>query len=130
MALLTREAILGASDIKTEDVEVPEWGGTVRVRGLSATERDAFEQATVAIKGKKVKASFLNIRARIVSLSVVDEDGNRMFTESDIKALGEKSAAPMDRIYDVAGRLSGVTDADMEELAGNSSGQSDDSDSD
>ena len=29
MALLGREAILGAVDLLHEDVDVPEWGGTV-----------------------------------------------------------------------------------------------------
>ena len=35
MALLTRDEILAADDIKTEDVEVPEWGGDVRVSVMS-----------------------------------------------------------------------------------------------
>ena len=42
MTYLSRDAILQREDIKTEDVEVPEWGGTVRVRGMSGVQRDAF----------------------------------------------------------------------------------------
>ena len=34
-----------------------------------------------------------------------------------IVALGAKSAAALDRIYDVATRLSGITDEDVEEMA-------------
>ncbi len=45
MGLLTKDDILGADDLATEDVEVPEWGGCVRVRALTGTERDAFEAA-------------------------------------------------------------------------------------
>ena len=45
MTLLTKSAILAANDLKTQDVDVPEWGGAVRVRAFSGRERDAFEQA-------------------------------------------------------------------------------------
>ena len=47
MTYLSRDAILQREDIKTEDVEVPEWGGTVRVRGMSGVERDAFEASLI-----------------------------------------------------------------------------------
>ena len=40
-----------------------------------------------------------------------------MFTDADVVALGAKSAAALDRIYDVATRLSGITDEDVEEIA-------------
>lgn len=117
---LTRDAILGARDLPTEDVEVPEWGGTVRVRGLTGTERDAFEQSIARRKGKNVELNLRNVRAKLVALSVVDEQGNRIFSEADVDALGQKSAAALDRIFRVAQRLSGLTDEDVEELTGNS----------
>ena len=41
--LLTRDLILKADDIQTREVEVPEWGGTVLIRALTGTERDAYE---------------------------------------------------------------------------------------
>ena len=47
MTYLSRDTILQREDIKTEDVEVPEWGGTVRVRGMSGVERDAFEAGLI-----------------------------------------------------------------------------------
>ena len=129
--LLTREQILAAVDIQHEDVEVPEWGGTVRVVGLSGADRDAFEQAITERKGKRVNVNMANIRAKLVSRSLVGEDGILLFQESDIEALGKKSAAALDRVFSVAQRLSGLSDADVEELAGNSEdGQSDDSTSD
>jgi len=42
---LNKEQILRADDLKTEEVDVPEWGGSVRVRVLTGTERDAFESS-------------------------------------------------------------------------------------
>lgn len=120
--LLTKEEILGALDIETRRVEVPEWGGAVLVRGLSGAERDRFEDESLERRGKKatdVRANLANIRARLVALTLVDGDGKLLFTAGDIKALGNKSASALARVYDVAARLSGLTDEDVDELAGN-----------
>lgn len=119
LTLLSREAILGASDIKTEDVKVPEWGGVVRVKGLTAAQRDVFESEVVSMRGKSVNINMAGIRAKIASMAIVDADGNRLFTEKDVAALGEKSGAALDRVFDVATRLSGIGESDVEELAGN-----------
>ena len=43
MTLLSKTAILCANDLKTEDVDVPEWGGAVRVRSFTGRARDAFD---------------------------------------------------------------------------------------
>lgn len=118
--LLTRDAILGASDIKTEDVHVPEWGGTVRVKGLTAAQRDAFEGSSMTGKGKNTDVNFANIRARLASLCIVDESGATIFTSGDVYKLGEKSASALDRVFDVCSRLSGIGEQDIEELSKNS----------
>jgi hypothetical protein len=126
MPLLTREQILQADDLPFEDVEVPEWGGTVRVRTLSGQERDAFEASITEQRGRNIRIRPENIRARLVALSVVDEEGQQLFDESDIRRLGAKSAKALDRLFSVAQRLSGISNEDVEELAKNSpDGQSD-----
>ena len=125
--LLTRDAILQAQDLHYEDVEMPEWGGTVRVRTLTGRERDAFEQSMLNEKGKNTKTNLRNIRAKLVALTVVDGEGKRIFNAADIELLGEKSANALDRLFDVARRLSRLTEKDTEELAKNSDNdQSDD----
>jgi hypothetical protein len=131
MTILTHDQILQANDIVTETVSVPEWGGEVLVRGLSGSERDAFEDATLEQVGKSRKVNLANVRARLCALSIVDENGKRMFSDGEVRALGRKSAAALDRVFSVAQRLSGLTDEDVEELAKNSNGgQSEDSGSD
>ena len=117
--LLTREAILQADDLPRELVEVPEWGGALYVRALTGAERDAFEQSIVETRGKNTRMNLRNIRARLVALTVVDEDGNRLFSDDDVEALGRKSAAALNRVFEVAQRLSGLRPEDVEELAGN-----------
>jgi hypothetical protein len=126
MAYLMRDVILQVDDLLFEDVEVPEWGGTVRVRGLTGAERDAFEAEMVERKGKKVHLDMQNFRAKLVVRSVVDEAGKRLFTDTDALLIGRKSAAALQRVFEVAQRLSGLSDTDVEELVGNfESGQSD-----
>jgi hypothetical protein len=116
MKELSSEEILGIEDILEELVEVPEWKGTVRVRGLTGRERDAYEASLFEQRGRNTKTNLQNARARLVVLSVVDARGQRMFTESQIPELGAKSAAALDRIWKKARDLSGMSDQDVEEL--------------
>jgi hypothetical protein len=121
MSLLTKEEILQAEDLPTEDVEVPEWGGTVRVRTLKGYERDKFEESITDQQGKTTRVIAEHLRAKLVALSVVDEDGTRLFDEQDVRRLSGKSAKALDRVFAVAQRLSGISNDDVEELVKNSS---------
>ena len=121
MSYLTREQILGASDLGMEDVPVPEWGGVVRIRGLTGAERDAFEEGVIRFRGRETPdVRLINIRARMVSLAAVDGDGRRLFSEHDVAELGKKSAAALSRLFDVATRLAGMTAGEVETLEKNS----------
>lgn len=120
MKLLTRDEILQAPDLPVEEVEVPEWGGVVRVRALSGAERDALEASIVEQQGSNVRINLHNMRARLVAMSVVDENGKRIFSDEDIEALGRKNAQALDRIATVAMRLSGLRPQDLQEAVKNS----------
>lgn len=118
MTILTKDLILQADDRRTQTVEVPEWGGTVIVKTLSGTERDQFEESILA-GGKR---DFKGVRAKLVALSIVGEDGERLFTFEEAEELGKKSALALDRLFGVAQKLSGFTTKDMEDLTENLSG--------
>lgn len=125
MPFLTREQILGAKDLLVEVVDVPEWGegAQVRVRGLTARERDDYEAGMLTFRGKKdPDVNMRDARARMIVMAVCDENGNRMFTDQDLNALAKRSAIPMDRLYTVAVRLSGITKEEIEEITKNSGG--------
>ena len=122
MSLLSKTAILAAQDLQTEDVEVPEWGGAVRVRSFTGRERDAFEASMVRGDGRDRKVDLTNMRARLVGLTVIDETGQRLFTDDEVDLLGAKSGAALDRVFAVAQKLNGLSGADVEELSKNSSG--------
>jgi DNA-binding protein len=114
VVFLNRDAILGAMDVETEDVYVPEWKGTVRVRSISAAEREKLMKGSFVIegRGKNTVRRFdaPTMRVKLVSLAVIDPEGNRVFTEFDVSALGKKNAKAVDRIADVANRLAGIDD--------------------
>ena len=122
MSLLSKTAILAAQDLQTEDVEVPEWGGTVRVRSFTGRERDAFEASMVRGEGRDRKVDLTNMRARLVGLTVIDETGQRLFTDEEVDLLGAKSGAALDRVFAIAQKLNGLSGADVEELSKNSGG--------
>jgi hypothetical protein len=117
---LSRDDILKTDDLKRETVNVPEWDGDVIVRALNGRERDDWEASIVQQRGKDMVRNLANVRAKLVVRSVIDEDGNRIFEDRDANALGLKSAAALNRLFEVASRLSGLSDEDVEELAGNS----------
>lgn len=117
---LTKEQILTAQDIQREEVDVPEWGGKVLVQGLTGQERDAFEASMIKGKGKNAEVNLANLRAKLVARSVINADGQRLFTDDEIPVLAKKSAAALDRVYSVAQRLSGISAEDVEELTKNS----------
>lgn len=116
---LTRDAILAVDDLIREEVRMPEWGGTVWVRSLTGAERDAWEMLAFTVEDGIAKANEDNVRARLAALTVCDEKGDLIFTIEDIEALGQKSATAMNRLYDAASRVNAVSNADIEELAGN-----------
>ena len=117
---LTADGILGLDDRgPIVRVEVPEWGGHVYVRGMSGLERDRFEAGSLKGTGRNQQLNLANMRARLVAASVCNADGERLFSESDANWLGEKSAKALNRVFDVAQRLAGLSDQDIEDLAGN-----------
>ena len=118
---LDKVGILTQQDMVTEDIQIPEWGDAwVRVRTLSASERDHFEAGSRVGVGKKAKFNQEHFRARLCLLCLIDEEGNRLFDEGDTFPLGAKSAAAIDRIFTVAQRLNKFTDEDVDELTKNS----------
>lgn len=121
MAILNREQILRSNDRKTEVVKVPEWGGEVIVSVMSGAQRDAYESLITSVDAKgKAQHRLENLRAKLVASCLVDESGKQIFFPEDIEELGGKSAAALQRVYDVAVRLNRVTEDMVEDAAKNS----------
>lgn len=116
---MTKDEFFKLATPRTETINVPRLGDVI-VRELTAEERDAYEAGIVVRRGKSVEANLQNLRAKLVALTVVDDAGVRVFADKDISAIGRLGSGVIDPLYAVAARLSGITQKDAEELAGNS----------
>lgn len=105
--LLDRDRILAAQDIASVDVDVPEWGGAVRIRRLKASEAQEFASLDEAHRDEALY--------RIVAMSVVDEQGQRLFSENDIKLLRDKAFSALMRIQKAAIELNGLAPLAIEQ---------------
>ena len=104
--MLSKDDILGADDLPVGEVDVPEWGGTVYLKTLTAQE--GFRVADLAPQGKP-SANFL---AQFAAIVICDEEGNRLFTDNDAESLGRKSHAALAKIVDAAQRHNGMGDVE------------------
>lgn len=124
--LLSREDILAkGSELQVREVEVPEWGGFVRLRELTSSERTRVELSMVQQRqgrgGNQVDMSaYPRLRGRVLARSIVDEANHLLFTEADIEAFAEMGAGPIERLFAVACAMSGLSQQDVESMVGNS----------
>ena len=136
MAFMTREQILGTPKVEYAEVDlsdIPGWG-VVRIKDLTASERDRIEQSCTVERlafgkgGKrKIKKDFTleGIRAKFVAACVVDESGAPVFSEADVKALGNLNAKALDRIFTAIQDRNGLREEDLDVFVENfSAGQS------
>ena len=110
MALLSKSAILSADDQRYDVVDCPEWGGEVRVRGLTAYEQSYISKLDGDDKRNEVTL-------KVVQFCCVDENGERMFSPEDIKQLAQKSYAVINRLGKRILKLTGFGNQDEIEEA-------------
>lgn len=120
-----KQIILDADDLAHEDLEVPEWGVTVRIRGLSGTDRDRYEAQQVAVRragnSAELELRLADYRSKLVVRCLVDPaTDERIFADGDAPALGRKSGLVIDRLFEIARRLSGMDDNAEAAARGNS----------
>lgn len=125
MGLLTKEQIFGQKDISYEEVKVPEWAvgdaDSLLVWDLGGDERDEYEASNFRKVSDKREFNLTGSRARLVALAVRDENGVRLFSDHEIIQLGRKNSKPIQRLYEVAARRSGLSKESEDDLLKNSS---------
>lgn len=88
-----------ARKLATTPVELPEVG-TAHVRELTALEYEKF--IDLARDGG-------NVRAKLATFALCDENGDRLFTDTDADLLGELPSPLIQRVYDAAAKLNALT---------------------
>jgi len=106
MAILGKNAILSADDFEYALVPCPEWGGDIRVRGLTAADQQYIVKLNNTEKKEEMTLS-------VFMRGVVDENGERIFTDSkDKEDLRKKSYAVIERVTKKIVELTGKSDPD------------------
>ena len=107
---LTKELIFGKK-LKVVKVSVPEWGGDVYVRELTAKEHDDINDAVR--KGKSIT------NPDLAMMVICDENQKPLFTEKDRTQLELVSGNALIRILTASAKLSGADDGTIKELEKN-----------
>jgi len=115
-----KDQALNARDASVERCPIPEWepdgGQPFYIRSMSGKHRDELE---VILDQPSTSPLRRNIRAKVAAWSLCDADGNLVFAESDVAALGERSAVVLDRLLLAAQRKSALTLPAIEEVGKN-----------
>lgn len=110
-----KDLILNADDLRSELMEIPEWGCTVMIRAMDGETRGRFAMSAQTAEGDRDDVAFVQSSARLVAMTVCDpETGTLIFTNDDVPMLSRKSAAILDRISKVAFAISGITEEDRQ----------------
>lgn len=104
---ILRDRIFSCDDAQRRTVEIPEWGLSLEVRGMSGAARAAIMQATADNDGA---INFTRMIPDIIIGCTFDpETGEQVFDEGDRDALMMKSGKALDRIVETAMEISGMT---------------------
>lgn len=113
--LSAEEILKTAKNTTTEEVDCPEWGGKVRVRALNVKERRHVETAFYEAERQGKTDRLAGLATMLAVWCCIDENGGRVFSETQVKQLEEVDAAPVYRIRETVMRISGLNKKAMEE---------------
>jgi hypothetical protein len=108
---LDRAAIIASAKPRIVTISVPEWGGDVCLREITAGQRDQWDAWQIENEGA---ARYANIRARLLVLTICDEHGVRLFADNDIAVVSGLPAMSIDRLWDASCKLVGLRPEDVE----------------
>lgn len=122
--MLNREQILNAKDRAQEVIHIEEWGGDVTITALSVRDRanvlgEWARLGAVQKEGGDTISAQLDIKLRLVALSITDADGVPLFSADDITELARKSDGPIGVISDAVLLLNRFFVKATEEVAKN-----------
>ncbi len=119
---LNKSQIRSANDKRFTEVEVPEWGGSVRLGSFSAQIREELEMAMLARRNGD-SMDVRGYRVQVVLAAAVDDAGSRLFTEDDATWLSDKDGVVLDRLADAALEHNGMGEDAAKAAQGNSGGE-------
>lgn len=125
--MLTRDMILKAQDYSKEEVDVPEWGGSIFLRQMTVTASDEMQQIFLRLGGGgEINANqngsirdaqaLKGLRVAMVSRCLCDDKGRLLFDDDEGRELlAQKSSVVIERLYDIAMRINKMAEEVVEE---------------
>lgn len=113
--LLGKEQLLQRPSLPTEDVDLPSFGGSVRLRAWTGADHDAFAAAVHAFKFDG--AMF----AAALATSAVNENGDRLFDlNGDVQRLAAAWPKPdLEIVWDAVRRMNRLGKEGLEDAEKN-----------
>lgn len=103
MSLVNIETIRTLS-VKTEQYDMPEWGGHVFIRKFSIAQRDELSK----IYDKEEK-NWMDAMLETILYGVVDEAGNPIFTKQDFELLKNQDGETLSNLHAEILKYNGMT---------------------
>lgn len=101
---ITRDTVRAVyTALKQEQMEIPEWGGTVFVREMTGAERSSVENRFIG-KDKSMDG----MRESVIMMCTFDDTGGKVFHPGDEKWLCDASADVLDRMFGKIMDMSGM----------------------
>ena len=131
MSVLTKEELFAEGALKTEtvtlksgDVIVSEIGGSDYIK-LWSYPKNQRDTGTMVIRNgveeSTTEVDMSRFTPALISYSVLDEAGNRMFTEADIDKLSKLNSTVFLKLSEVARRLNGLGGEEVKNSDGSQS---------
>lgn len=99
---------------------IPEIHGKVRIRTLNGAEVDRYRSSITTGKGPNQTLNQRGMRAKLVVLSLANEDGSRMLQDNEANKLQQWPSIVLERIFDASRKWNGLTETDSDTDSGNS----------
>ena len=102
--MLTIEDILLAPDLESKEVAVPEWGGTVKVKGITKREQQQMRKSTTDPQTGQIDSD--RLEAAMLAHCLTDP----VVTIEQAEQPMQKSATAVDRVLTAAMDVAGMSD--------------------
>jgi len=110
---MNKSELFKSYSLKTDTVEVTNWGGTVHIRELSA---GAIDRMRSVGEGKE-----LQMAATVIIEGVISAEGKKFFVQNDMNAILDMSVSDLNKvseaILDLTGLMGQADEVEEEEEA-------------
>lgn len=110
--------ILDKKDYTIEPIEVPEWGENLFIKSVTGEQREEIEVKSQGLRRDPEK--YKGLKARCVIYGLCNVDGENIFVDAHLEKLAKKDGRILDEVSQTILKLSGMTEEEVKDIAGNS----------